>query len=67
MKNLYKNRKPDSRVVASVKYEINKNRGLLSDSLLDSCLKAVDNNAKKSAWLFQAVKVKYKKGVVFIC
>lgn len=46
MKNLYKNRKPDSRVVASVKYEINKNHGLLSDSLLDSCLKAVDNNAK---------------------
>ena len=46
MKNLYKNRKPDSRVVASVKYEINKNRGLLSDSLIDACLKAVDKNTK---------------------
>lgn len=63
MKNLYKNRKPNSRVVASVKYEINKNRGLLSDSLIDACLKAVSRNAKKSAWHFQAVEVKYKKEV----
>ena len=49
MKNLYKNRRPNTRVVASVKYEINKNRGLLSDSLIDACLKAVDNNTKNSA------------------
>ena len=46
MKNLYKNRRPNTRIVTSVKYEINKNRGLLSNDLLDSCLKAVDKNTK---------------------
>lgn len=42
MKNIYKNRKPDPKMIAIVKYAINKNKGIISDDLIKSCLKQVD-------------------------
>lgn len=42
MKNIYKNRKPDSKMIAIVKYSINRNKGIVSDDLIKSCLKQVD-------------------------
>ena len=47
MKNIYKNRKPDPKMIAIVKYSINRNKGIISDDLINSCLKQVDKNGSK--------------------
>ena len=47
MKNIYKNRKPNPKMIAIVKYAINRNKGIISDDLINSCLKQVDNISGK--------------------
>lgn len=46
MKNLYKNRKPSKRIIASVRHELLRSRGLISDDLIKACLTAIDKNTK---------------------
>ena len=47
MKNIYKNHKPDPKMIAIVKYSINRNKGIISDDLINFCLKQVDKNGGK--------------------
>ena len=47
MKNIYKNRKPDPKMIAIVKHAINRNKGIISDDLIKSCLKQVDKISDK--------------------
>jgi len=47
MKNIYKNRKPDPKMIAIVKYAINRNRGIIPDDLINSCQKQVDRISGK--------------------
>ena len=47
MKNIYKNHKPDLKMTAIVKYAVNRNKGIISDYLINSCLKQVDKLSGK--------------------
>ena len=47
MKNIYKNRKPDAKMIAIVKYSINRIKGIISDDLINSCLKPLDKISGK--------------------
>ena len=47
MKNIYKNRKPDSKMVAIVKHTINRNNGVIPDDLINCCIKQVDKISVK--------------------
>ena len=52
MKNIYKNRKPDPKMIAIVKYSINRNKGIISDDLIKSCLKQVDKISSEKQNLY---------------
>ena len=47
MKNIYKNRKPDSKMISIVKHTINRNNDIISDNLIISCLKQVDKTKRR--------------------
>ena len=47
MKNIYKNHKPDPKMIAIVKYSINRNKGIISDDLINSCIKQIDKISGK--------------------
>ena len=52
MKNIYKNHKPDPKMIAIVKYSINRNKGIISDDLIKSCLKQVDKISSEKQNLY---------------
>ena len=46
MKNLYKNKMPTERTIASIQHELLRSKGLIPNDLIKACLTAIDKNTK---------------------